>query len=108
DFHVTGVQTCALPIFDLTHYSRGQMFSATAAAHALGGAAAIIMTAIVLLFLVARPEWSLFGWVGAETFALVVGSALCLRLLYVQPPVLAAGQEETGHGGAAGAEAPLL
>jgi cation:H+ antiporter len=79
-----------LAILDLTHYSRGKMLSSTAAAHALGGGASIAMTALVLLFLLARSEWSLFGWVGAESFVLVAALMFCLRLLFVQQRVVAA------------------
>jgi cation:H+ antiporter len=82
-----------LAVLDLTHYSRGKMLSSTAAAHALGGGAGIVMTALVLLFLLVRPGWSLFGWVGAEAFVLVAAFMFCLRLLYVQQRV-AATQEE--------------
>lgn len=77
-----------LAVLDLTHYSRGKMFSSTSAAHALGGGAAIVMTALVLLLLLARSEWSLFGWVGAETFVLAAGLMFCLRLLYLQQQVI--------------------
>jgi cation:H+ antiporter len=82
-----------LAVLDLTHCSRGKMLSSTAAAHALGGGAGIVMTALVLLFLLARPEWSLFGWVGVETFVLVGGLLFCLRLLYVQQQVTAPQEE---------------
>jgi cation:H+ antiporter len=78
-----------LAILDLTHYSRGKMLSATAAAHALGGGVGIVMTALVLLFLLLRPGWSLLGWIGAETFVLVAAFMLCLRLLYVQQRIVA-------------------
>jgi cation:H+ antiporter len=85
-----------LAVLDLTHYSRGKMLSSTAAAHALAGGAGIIMTALVLVFLLARLEWSLFGWVGAETFVLTVGCVFCFRLLYVQQRVTDA-REEAGE-----------
>ena len=96
-----------LAVLDLTHYSRGKMLSSTAAAHALGGGAGIVMTALVLLFLLARLEWSLWGWVGVETFALVAALVFCLRLLYVQQRVAAA-QEEPHGGHDAEPESPSL
>jgi cation:H+ antiporter len=84
-----------LAVLDLSHYSRGKMLSSAAAAHALGGGASIVLTALALLFLLARPGWSLLGWVGAEAFVLVAGYAFTLRLLYVQQRV-AARQDEAG------------
>jgi cation:H+ antiporter len=85
-----------LAVLDLTHYSRGRMLSYTAAAHALGGGAAIIMTALVLLFLLVRPGWSLFGWVGVEAFVLIAGCAFCIRLLYAQQRVAATQEQARG------------
>jgi len=87
-----------LAVLDLTHYSRGKMLSSAAAAHALGGGASIMLTALALLFLLARPGWSLFGWVGAEAFVLVAGYAFSLRLLYVQQRVAAQQDEAVGVG----------
>ncbi len=78
-----------LGCLDLTHYSRGRMLSSTAAAHALGGGAGIVMTALVLIFLLIRPGWSLFGWVGIESFVLVIALGFCLRLLYLEQRVAA-------------------
>lgn len=87
-----------LAVLDMTHYSRGKMLSDTAAAHALGGGAAIVMTATVLLFLLIRPEWSLFGWVGVESFVLITGLVFCLHLLYVQQQVTADPENASADG----------
>lgn len=83
-----------LAALDLTHYSRGRMLSHSAAAHALGGGASVVMTALVLLLLLARPQWSLLGWVGVESFVLAASFLFCLRLLYIQQRV-AGSPEET-------------
>lgn len=80
-------------ILDLTHYSRGKMFSTAAAAHALGGAGTILLATVALLFLLLRPEVSLFGRIGLETPALLVGYGFCLRLLYLQQKGSGAGTE---------------
>jgi len=96
-----------LAVLDLTHYSRGKMLSSAAAAHALGGGASIVLTALVLLFLLARPGWSLFDWIGGETFILVAGYAFCLRLLYVEQRVAAQQGEPAGAGGAASPSSSL-
>jgi cation:H+ antiporter len=82
-----------LAVLDLTHYSRGKMFSTTAAAHALAGGASIVMTSLVLLSLLARSEWSLLGWIGAETFVLISAAIFCFHLLYVHQRAVATGEE---------------
>lgn len=93
-----------LGILDLTHYSRGKMLSYQAAAHALSGGAGMAMTALVLIFLLLRLEWSLFDWIGVETFVLLIAFAFCLRLLFLEQRVWArqdAGtevQESEDHG----------
>jgi cation:H+ antiporter len=82
-----------LAVLDLTHYSRGKMLSSTAAAHALGGGVGIVMTSLVLLFLLTRSSWSLYGWIGAEAFILVIALMFCLRLLYAHQRVAASDEE---------------
>lgn len=87
-----------LAVMDLMHRSKGKMLSSRAAAHALGGGAGIVMTSLILIFLLTRLKWSLFGWVGVESLVLVTALLFCLRLLYVQQQVSATdepGDEES-------------
>jgi len=85
-----------LAILDMTHYSRGRMLSSTAAAHALGAAAGIALTALVLLLLLARPAWSLFGWVGLGSLVITVGYLFTLRLVYLNQRVAADSDQAQG------------
>jgi cation:H+ antiporter len=73
-----------LAVLDLSFYSRGQMLSKSAAANTLTAGAAVIMTAIVLLFILLRPEWSIAGRIGIGSIALVIAYGFALRLIYLQ------------------------
>lgn len=85
-----------LAVLDMTHYSRGRMLSTTAAAHALGAAAGIALTALVLLLLLARPAWSLFGWVGLGSVVIMLGFLFTLRLVYLNQRVAAGSDQAQG------------
>jgi Ca2+/Na+ antiporter len=56
-----------LAVLDLTHHSRGKMFSRAASGHALGGAASIALTAMVAIaLLVERQMGAGNGWDSAR------------------------------------------
>jgi cation:H+ antiporter len=74
-----------LAVLDLSHRSRGKMFSRAASAHALSGVQCIALTAIVGIgFLTARraPDFGLFG-VHAAVWAVAVGYLLGVRLIFL-------------------------
>jgi cation:H+ antiporter len=77
-----------LAVLDLTHYSRGQMFSKAAAANTLTAGAGVVMTSIVLLFILLRPEASIGGRIGFGSVALVVAYACSIRLIFIQQRTL--------------------
>ena len=83
-----------LALLDMTHYARGRMFSREASANALVAGASIVLTALVLLLILLRIEWSLFNWVSIGSAALLITYGLLLRLIFLQQRVVRA---ETGQ-----------
>lgn len=73
-----------LAMFDLTHRSRGQMLSRTAAAHALSGAASIALTAAAAVFILVSHRWPEFevGGIGGGCFFILITYALAVRLVF--------------------------
>lgn len=85
-----------LAVVDLIHRSRARLFSRSAARHALGGAACIVLASVVTICLLLRPQWSVLGRVGLESFAILIAYGLCLRLLYLQQKTADKNGDSTG------------
>lgn len=87
-----------LALIDLSRHSRGQMFSRTAAAHALSGAASIALTAIAAISILASRQWSgpTFGGVGLGGIAILIAYAFAARLIFYDQQISA--QQSEGRG----------
>lgn len=74
-----------LAILDLTHHSRGKMFSRAASGHALGGAASIALTAIVAISLLVERQTGGREWLGlgTGTMLVIVAYALSVRMIFL-------------------------
>lgn len=70
-----------LGVIDLTHFSRGRMLSPMAAAHALSANMSVLLTALVLLALLVRPEWTVLG-LGPGSVMVFLAYLFGLRLVY--------------------------
>ncbi len=75
------INLAILAILDLGSRTRGRMLSKFTAAHALSATASILLTAIILLFLLVRLDWTI-GPLGAGTVAVVLAYVFSLRLVY--------------------------
>lgn len=74
-----------LAVLDLTHHSRGRMFSRTSAGHALGGTASIALVSILLLSLLVEPQTRGCEWLGMGPGCLMilVGYILSIRMIFL-------------------------
>jgi cation:H+ antiporter len=87
-----------LALLDLSHRSRGQMLSRTAAAHALSGTASIALTGVTAIFILVtprRPELAV-GGIGIGCIAVLVTYAFTVRLVFYDQRVSA--QRPESHG----------
>lgn len=75
-----------LAVLDLVSKQRGKMLSNQAAAHALSGVVACLMTAIVLLGIHLDSDWTCLN-LGAASWALLFVYCYCARLLYLDQRV---------------------
>jgi cation:H+ antiporter len=84
-----------LGMIDLTHFSKGRMLSPMAAAHALSASMSILLTALVLLALLIRPEWTVFG-LGPGAVIVFLAYLFGLRLVYFDQRAAAQVDEYAG------------
>jgi len=85
------INLAILAMVDLTHLSRGQMLSRTAAAHALSGLLSMGMLSIVTLFVVLGSKaetWTLFD-VGAGPWLALLAYCFGVRLVYLDQQIAA-------------------
>lgn len=75
-----------LAILDLITRPAGQILSRRAAAHALAGIVACLMTSLVLLGILLKSQWT-FLYLGATSWAVIGTYVLCVRLLYLDQQV---------------------
>lgn len=75
-----------LATLDLLTRSKSRILSNTAAAHALSGIVACLMTAIALLGILADSEWN-FIRLGVASWGLILTYGICVRLLYLDQRV---------------------
>lgn len=80
-----------LAALDLSHHSRGKMFSRTAAAHSLGGLLSVALTALVGLALITTPHiahWTLLG-AHAWVWLIALGYVAGVRLVFLDQRISA-------------------
>lgn len=108
-----------LAVLDLTHHSRGKMFSRAAAGHALGASASISLIAVVALSLFVDGKLGAREWMGlgAGSALVILGYLLGVRMIYLDQRVAArvaaqaaeqAEAEETAPVGKRGISWPLV
>lgn len=80
-----------LAVLDLTHHTRGKMFSRAASAHALGGTASIALTAIVALSLLVDRQMGGREWLGLSIGAalVIVAYVLSVRIVFLDQRIAA-------------------
>lgn len=80
-----------LAVLDLTHSTRGRMFSRPAAGHALSGAATIALTSIVAVSLFTSRQLGGREWLGlgAGSWLILLAYGLCIRLLFLDQRISA-------------------
>lgn len=73
-----------LAILDLLHYSRGQMLSRTAAAHALSATIGIVLTSLVALAILLGKSVQQFAvaGIGPGSWVILVGYLLGVRMIF--------------------------
>lgn len=73
-----------LAVIDLSHQSRGQMLSRTAAAHALSGTASIALATAAAIFIPVSHHWPelAIGRVGAGCVFILITYAFAVRLVF--------------------------
>jgi cation:H+ antiporter len=97
-----------LAIADLAHKRRGVLLTRLSRAHLLSGLSALMLTALVGVFIVVRPEQPLaFGGIGVGSVVVAVAYVLCVRLVYrdqrIRGVIGASHDAVTAAGAAAGA-----
>lgn len=80
-----------LAILDLTHHTRGKMFSRAASGHALGGTASIALTAIVAISLLVERQMGGREWLGLGmgTALVLVAYTLSVRMVFLDQRIAA-------------------
>jgi cation:H+ antiporter len=89
-----------LALLDLSHHSRGRMFSKQAAAHALSGSLAAALTAMLGLGLLTAKtfqDYSLLG-VGPATVLILLAYVLGVRLIFFDQRMAQAAAHEASEG----------
>ncbi|HVW37151.1 MAG TPA: hypothetical protein VHB99_07590 [Pirellulales bacterium] len=88
-----------LALIDLSRHSRGQMFSRTAAAHALSGTASIALTAIAALSILTSRQWpgASVGGVSLGGIAILIAYAFAARLIFYDQQISARPSEGGGR-----------
>ncbi len=78
-----------LAVIDLTHHTRGKMFSRAAAGHALGASASISLIAVVALSLFVDGKLGAREWMGlgAGSALAIIGYLLGVRIIYLDQRV---------------------
>src|SRR5262245_54074450 len=71
-----------LAILDMSHYSRGRIFSAFASAHALSGMMSISLCSVAVLAILTRPGTQLPIGLGIGTLAILIVYAGGIRLIF--------------------------
>lgn len=73
-----------LAVLDLTHHSRGQMLSRTAAAHALSGTTSIALAALAAIFILVSHRWPelVVGGIGVGSLVIGLAYAFTVRLVF--------------------------
>jgi cation:H+ antiporter len=90
-----------LAILDLTHHSRGQMLSRTAAAHALSGTTSIALAALAAIFILIGHRWPelVVGGIGIGCLVIGLAYAFTVRLVFYDQRLAAQQTEgESNHG----------
>jgi cation:H+ antiporter len=70
-----------LAALDMSYHPRWRILSRTAAAHALSATMSIVLTALALLAILLKLNWTTLG-IGVGPLAIVITYVLCLRLVY--------------------------
>lgn len=100
-----------LAVLDLTHRSRGKIFSRAASGHALGGAACIALTAIVAVSLLVERQTGgreLTG-LGIGSMAVMLAYVLSIRMIFLDQRIAArTSAEESVRSGEAGTAPSLV
>src|SRR5690606_39516285 len=90
DFHVTGVQTCALPIYFGRVVAAATIASPTSLTEVRRGTATLFKCMPIIVCPISIPAWA---WTSSTT----TGSAILLNAYaLIEPPALANGITETG------------
>ena len=99
-----------LAIADLAHKRRGLLFTRLSRAHLLSGLSALMLTALVGVFIVMRPAQPLaLGGIGVGSVVVMAAYILCIRLIYRDQRLR--GAFDASHGASAadgGAKPPRL
>jgi cation:H+ antiporter len=100
-----------LAVLDLTHRSRGKIFSRAASGHALGGAACIALTAIVAVSLLVERQTGgreLTG-LGIGSMAVMLAYVLSIRMIFLDQRIAArTSAEESVRSGETGTAPSLV